>query len=498
MYTVSPSTIKYADSLAVEKYGIADITLMKNAAKSCFEYIYPKLSSNDRIAVICGKGNNGGDGYEIARILKKEWFDVIVINVFDCEPNTETSRTVYNACKAEGVSIVPFSQWEAVLGHATVIIDALFGVGFYGSISENDEIGRMLCFCNRQNALKIAIDTPSGINSADGRCNGISFTADFTVTMAYIKTGMLSYPAREYCGEILIADIGYPKELCEEVEKDAIVADDSYIKDNIPKRKSNTHKGSFGRLLMYCGSPEMTGAAVLSATAAIRSGAGLVNIARDRETIKILQTHLIEPIFSVLSGNPEAEVITLCEKASATLIGCGMGQAECDRNVLYSLIKNANCNLIIDADGINLLCENKLILKEAVKTPIITPHPMEFARLCRKSVSEVQSDRINLAKEFAKEYGCVVVLKGAGTVIASPDGRLAINTSGNPGLSKGGSGDVLAGLISSLVCQGVEAFKAAVISVYLHGKAADILKEKIGEYGLIPSDLPMEIAKLLP
>ena len=175
-----------------------------------------------------------------------------------------------------------------------------------------------------------------------------------------------------------------------------------------------------------------------------------------------------------------------------------MGQAEKERDVLCSLIKNADCNLIIDADGINLLSLNTNVLKEAKKTPVLTPHPLEFARLCGLSADDVQADRINLAKKFAKEYGCVLVLKGANTIIASPDGKLAINTSGNPGLSKGGSGDVLAGVISSFVCQGTDVFDSAVLGVHLHGRAADVLKEKISEYGLLPSDLPMAIAKLLP
>ncbi len=498
MYTLSPETIKYADRLAVEKYGIPDLTLMKNAAKSCFDYIYPRLSHDDKIVVICGKGNNGGDGYELARILKCEWFDVTVINVFDSTPNTDTSKTVYTGCLAECVKAVPFSEWKTYLENANVIIDALFGVGFYGSIEGDTEIGRMLSFCNEKNAKRIAIDVPSGINASDGRCEGICFEADFTITMAYIKTGMLSYPARQFCGEILIADIGYPDGLCKEIKKDALIADDDYVKTIIPKRKANTHKGSYGRLLMYCGSPEMTGAAILAANAALRSGAGLVNIARDRETIKLLQTHLTEPVFSIISEDAQAQMTELAKKASAVLIGCGMGTAQSDRNVLYSLIKNAPCNLIIDADGINLLCENKLILREAKKVPILTPHPLEFARLIGKSADEVQNDRINLAREFAKDFGCILVLKGASTVIASPEGTLAINTSGNPGLSKGGSGDVLAGLIASFACQGIDSFDSAVIGAYLHGKAADILKEEISEYGLLPSDLPMAIAKLLP
>lgn len=498
MYTLSPKTIKEADALAASKYGISELTLMKTAAKSCHRYIYPLITKNDRIAILCGKGNNGGDGYEIASLLKNDEFDITVINVFDTVPVTDTAKRVYDDCLENGVKVLGFSEYEKVLSGSTVIIDAVFGVGFYGCIEEDSDFGKLFSLCNSLNVLKIAIDTPSGINSGDGTCSGIAFNADHTITMAYIKTGMVSYPAKKHCGNIMIADIGYPKELCDEILKDAIIPDDDYIKNVIPKRSADSHKGTYGRLLMYCGCRNMTGAAILSAKAALRSGAGLVNIARDEATIRILQSQLTEPIFSPLSEDSENELLSLSDKATSVLTGCGLGTSEHDKNVLYSLIKNVNCNLIIDADGINLICENKIILKEAKKPPILTPHPLEFSRLSGKTVTEIQRDRINCAKSFAKEYGCIVVLKGASTVIASPDGRLAVNTSGNPGLAKGGSGDVLAGVISSLCAEGLPPFESAVCGVYLHGKAADILKETIGEYGMLPSDLPLEIAKLLP
>ena len=288
MYTLSPETIKYADALAVEKYNIPDITLMKNAAKSCFEYFCEIISKSDKVLIFCGKGNNGGDGYEIARLMKTNGYSVRVLNVFDCLPNTETSRHVFEDCKNSGVDILPSSLWQEEIKKSDIIIDALFGVGFYGCIDSDSNIGKMLSLCNECSAKRIAIDTPSGINSADGRVEGIAFTADFTTTMAYIKTGMLSYPAREYCGEISVADIGYPDELCREIPKDALIPDDEYVKAVLPKRMPNTHKGSYGRLLMYCASENMTGAGVLAANAALRSCAGLVNIARNEKTIRIL------------------------------------------------------------------------------------------------------------------------------------------------------------------------------------------------------------------
>ena len=278
MYTLSPVTIKYADALAVEKYNIPDIQLMRNAAKSCFDYICPRISPNDRVVILCGKGGNGGDGYEISRLMKAGGYNAAVINVFDCLPVTESAAAVYDDCLKAKVDVFSFSSWQEEISKADVIIDALFGVGFYGCISPDSDIGKLLSSCNECDAKRIAIDTPSGINSADGRKEGVSFRADFTITMAYIKTGMLSYPAREYCGDILIADIGYPDALCKEIEKDALVPDDEYVKAILPKRKPNTHKGSYGRLLMYCASENMTGAGILAANAAKAMYASAKNI----------------------------------------------------------------------------------------------------------------------------------------------------------------------------------------------------------------------------
>lgn len=285
------------------------------------------------------------------------------------------------------------------------------------------------------------------------------------------------------------------------VNSNYFIPDDNYVKSTLPKRPCDSHKGTFGKLLMFCASRYMTGCAVLSAGAALRSGVGLVNIARDKKTLSILQAHLTEPIFTPVSTNSlfsRNRIIALSNTSNAVLIGCGLGKNKNDIKTVKKLIKKSKSKLIIDADGINALTKNINILKEARSVPIITPHPAEFARLLDCTVQEVQNDRLNLAVKFAKEYSCIVVLKGASTIIASPDGKTAINPTGNSGLSKGGSGDVLAGLCASFVCQGIPKFDACVLAVYLHGKAADNLKNSISEHGLLPSDLPLEIAKLLP
>jgi len=501
MYTVSPEGIKNADALAVSKYGIPELTLMKNASRGCADTIYRMASKKDRIVILCGKGNNGGDGYELASILGKLCLDTAVINVFDCEPTGKAAFSVYKSCKEYGTEIYPSDMYSSVIDGASIIVDAIFGTGFSGNITKGSKIGAIIEKANSRNAVRIAIDVPSGINCGDGSISEVNFNAFMTLTMAYIKTGLMSYPARDFCGEIKVIDIGYPKQMEEEISFDAIIPDSGYITGVFPERKKNSHKGDFGHLLTYCGSPFMTGAAILAANAALRSGVGLVNIARDEKTLSVLQNHLVEPVFSPLSpdvAERQNEFLKLSQRATACLVGCGMGKDEGDASVCQHIIKNVKIPIILDADGINVIAANKHILSEAAETPIITPHPLEFSRLIGKDVSEIQQNRLKFAREFAKEYGCVVVLKGAATVTASPDGFAAINTTGSSGLAKGGSGDVLAGLIASLRAQGMSAFDSAASGVFLHGLACDILCRTCSERGILPSDLISVISSLLP
>ncbi len=501
MYSVLPETIKTADTLAGEKYGICELTLMKNAARACFDEIYKEIGTKDKIVILCGKGNNGGDGYELARILKKEWFDVCCISVFGCEPLTDTAKQVYDACRLDGVDIFNIDRATQILDSATIIIDAIFGVGFKGELDIENDIGSLIQLCNSLNAKRISIDVPSGIDSRNASLKGVAFCAHLTLTLAFYKTGTLTYPARELCGEIRLLKIGFPKELEDSIPVDALIPDEDYLKSVIPKRLPNSHKGNYGRLLMFCASEFMTGAGVLAAGAALRCGVGLVQIARDSETLKILQHHLTEPIFTPCDTSCNEGIESLLkesQKATAVLTGCGLGKSENDKKAVFSLIKECTAPLIIDADGINALSSNILILKEAKRTPILTPHPLEFARLIGKTVSEVQDNRISLARSFAKEHGAVLVLKGACTVIASPDGKLAICTCGGAGLSKGGSGDVLAGVCGALRAMGLSSFDSAVCSVYLHARAGNILTERISASGFLPSDLPKVIGELLP
>ncbi len=499
IYTVLPKTIKTADKLAADKYNISPLELVKNAADGILDKIIPYLSPQKNIVILCGKGNNGADGYRLGYLLLKQNYNVSIIDVFSCKMTTIEAATCRKEYGDNNGKIFGCSEGFGLISGSHIIIDAIFGVGFSGSFDKNSEYYKLILAANDSKAFRIAIDAPSGINCADGRADDNSFAADVTVTVSLYKTGLFTYPAKRYCGKVLFADIGLPKSLTDNLNYHALIPDDRYVENVLPKRHTESHKGTYGKLSMFCGSRFMTGSTVLCANAALRSGVGLVNILRDTKTLSILQAHLVEPIFTPVKLPKDKKVIiSHADNSNALLIGCGLGKDKKDSKAVIDIIKKAKVPLIIDADGINALCGNINVLKEAYFVPIITPHPAEFSHICGKTTFEVQQNRLNLASEFAKEYNCIVVLKGAATIIASPDGKIAINTTGNAGLSKGGSGDVLAGLCASFVCQGIPSFEAAVCAVYLHGKAADLLSKTISQYGFLPSDLPVQIAKLLP
>ena len=498
-----PGVISDAEKVLFEKREADPLDLMKKAAAEVYKNISDLLRRFDAITVLCGKGNNAGDGYELARLLKRDGFNVCCIAALGVMPATDIAKDRYDAfVEAGGKVEYDENAAKDIIAMSDVIFDAVFGIGFKGSIEKGSALYELIDTANRSRGKRIAIDVPSGINPSDGSVGGAAFLADTTVTITAVKAGMLSYPAKLFCGNIETADIGISSELLDSYENPCVVPDDRYVKRVLRKRSAVSNKGDYGKLLCVCGSEYMKGAAVLSTGAALRAGTGLVTLASEESVIRCAQSHLLEPIYIPLNLEDERETDTFLQsvsKYSSILIGCGLGQSEKKRKALEYIIKNVDAQLIIDADGINMLADNINVLKEAKKAPIITPHPGEFSRISGLDVGYINDNRISCAVGFSKGYGCITVLKGAGTITASPDGRFAVNTSGNAGLAKGGSGDVLAGLIAGLcACSGASPYECAAVGVYLHGRAADILREKYSEYGLLPSDLSEEFAKLLP
>ena len=551
VYIANSDDMRKMDEHAVKILNISFTELMEIAAKSAFacisEYINFNKSDfqNMSIVILCGTGNNGGDGYVLGKLFadseysEKSVTSIAVLNISDKPPRSEAALFHYNRLNSlkglknsndiKILSCIELSDenLQEIFFGSDIIIDAVFGTGFKGALE--GEALRVIKFANdahnhkaNKNKLRIAVDVPSGVDCDSGKASAYSFEADMTLTFEFIKRGLVSYPGAEYAGEVVVVPIGFTQQTREIINKHSILLSPDYIKNIFDNRRNkrkfkNTNKGDFGKLLAICGSENMTGAAYLSAMGALRTGVGLLYLASDRKIMPVLQSKLNEPVFIPLDynynncydNNAEQIINILSEDAfDSVLIGPGLG-LENGEKIISSLkkINYSNHNhraktIIFDADGINALCGNINILHEVKVEKILTPHPGEMLRLCRaagfdiKSVSDVQEDRMNISAAFAEKYNCILVLKGAGTVIAAPNGDIYINSTGNPGMSKGGSGDILAGMIASYCAQGIKPTDSACLAVYFHGMAGDIAAERYSETGMIPSDMLNILAEI--
>lgn len=491
MRAISPEAMKKADRYTIDVLGVSGYELMKRASETVFRQAFTGHEKESYL-ILCGKGNNGGDGYAVGGFILENGGSAVCANVFDSLPSSDEAKSFkLEFEKAGGRVLCAEKEITAYMQQADCIIDGIFGTGYSGDILKSGAVGRIIDCANKSACRRIAIDVPSGANALDGSVAEVTFIADLTVTFAMPKPGLYSYPAKDFCGEVLIKDIGIKDEACNLLAYEYEIIDEAFVRGLMKKREQNSHKGSFGRLLCVCGSKNMTGAASLSAKGALRSGVGLVNIASESSVLDVLKTKLDEPVYTELD-----EVKHTLHKADALLIGCGIGRSKGSDERVYELLASYKKQIIIDADGINAVSDNINVLKKTEIPPIITPHPLELARLAGVDVSEINANRIGYAKRIATEHHVIVVLKGNATVVT--DGQMClINTTGNSGLAKGGSGDVLAGVIASLSAQGYAPLYAAAIGVYAHGLAADRLKNSLSEYGVIPSDLPAEIGRIL-
>lgn len=486
--------------------GVPFLQLMKNAGEACFNRINTISGGvkDKNVVVLAGRGNNGGDGIVITDLLLEAGANAILIFALDL-PKSDCARLCYSIYET-GLNMSLYAHQKEnvkrVLENSEIVVDCVFGTGFHGELEES--LSDLFKFVNENcNALKFSVDVPSGCNSETGEIAENAFKPDFTITLGAVKKGLYSHPCFEHCGLLLLADIGIEQGCYEGCEA---VLSDEVLREFLPKRKAVSNKGTYGRVLNIAGSGRYTGAALLSTDAVLKMGAGLSVLATPSRVVNAIASAVPETTFLPLSadidgflnekGVDELKAFLTDNSFSAISVGCGLGKSRIVGEMVEFLIKNADCPLIIDADGLNSIAENIDILKENKNGVIITPHPAEFGRLTGKSVKEIQSDRITLAKSFARDYNVVTVLKGVNTVIANPTGETFINTTGNPGLAKGGSGDVLTGIITSLIAQGTDIFYGTALGVYLHGKAADGLSKKKNLFGIMPRDLMDEIVRL--
>ena len=500
-YIVTAKQMYEAEKRAVKR-GIGFTELMERAGTACAEIIYDNCCKDTAKSVLflCGKGKNGGDGFVAARILKEKGVPVCVALLCGA-PGEGDQKTNYDLLKKSGAEIEDVTdspeKLSKLIDKYDVFADAVFGTGFKGSLSE------FLSYAAK--AVKesgkelISIDVPSGINCDSCEINGEVFSPYITIAISAYKPIHITKPYSDICGKTIIADIGLvDSDYTGSSKNRCFTFEDSDIAGILPKRFSDSNKGSYGKALCICGSYKMPGAAFMSVSGAMRLGAGLVISCFPKSAYPALSAKLNEAVlmpvkdtsYGKFSNSAFSEINETIAKSSAVLVGCGIGLNKDIKTLVSSVISNTEVPTVLDADALNAVSGNPDILLNAKASVIITPHPGEMSRLCGASIADILKNPIKYASDFSKKYGCTVVLKTANTVVTSPQNRnIYINRTGNSGLSKGGSGDLLAGMIVSLLAQGMKPYEAACASVYIHGDCADKLAEKISKRGMLVTDM---------
>jgi hydroxyethylthiazole kinase-like uncharacterized protein yjeF len=492
------------------RIGLPSEKLMENAGRAVAGEVKRILGDTEQrhILFLIGPGNNGGDGLVAARHLHDWGADVTVYLLGrrgDDDPNLKLVRERDIAC-VEAAKDEGMGQFNDYLASADAVIDALFGTGTARPFS-----GNILSVMDKVNVAKkkrpkwriIALDLPSGLNADSGAVDPATLCADYTITLGTPKPGLFNFPGAERVGKITVADIGMPENLAGESTSEYLTGE--LVRSILPERPLQANKGSFGRVLVVAGSMKYIGAAYLACSGAIRVGAGLVTLAATPTLQAILAAKLTEVTYLPLpesrpgAVSPEAArlISQQFESYNVLLLGCGLGQSPAAvklvRSILLAKERRELPALVLDADALNILASVPQWWQHLTTDAILTPHPGEMARLTGISVPEIQADRLGAAKKWAAEWNKTVVLKGAYTVIASPDARTVISPIANPGLASAGSGDVLTGAIAGLAAQGLPLFEAAAGGVYLHGEAGERVRDRLGDAGMIASDLLPEL-----
>ncbi|HSQ12316.1 MAG TPA: NAD(P)H-hydrate dehydratase, partial [Candidatus Deferrimicrobium sp.] len=458
-----------------------------------------------------GKGNNGGDGFVVARLLKKKRIPCEVVLLARREELTADaahnlrawSKLKGKVTELDGSKLQLLSQSFARHG---LLVDAILGTGLKNAVA--GLFGEAITLMNASGLPTIAVDIPSGMDSDTGQQLGAAIQAEMTVALGYPKLGEVIHPGLTHVGELVVADIGIDSRALAEVAPQIELLDRETVRWLVPRRQSVTHKGTYGHLLVVAGARGKTGAAILACRAAMRTGAGLVTLAAPRALNGIFAGALVEVMTEPLGDETceqleifsDADWRRLIERKNVLLFGPGIGVSDATQSATRWLLRNVAMPWVIDADGLNNLTLDLDRLRRAQTAPILTPHPGEMVRLIGKSTADVNADRIEVARGFATAHRCHVVLKGARTVIATADGKVFVNPTGNPGMASGGMGDVLAGIIAAFLGQGLSAEEAMKLGVYLHGYVGDRAAEAKGPIGLIASDivdgLPKALAEL--
>jgi NAD(P)H-hydrate epimerase len=514
MYIVTAQEMKEMDRLTIESFGIPGIVLMENAARGATDALFRHFPNvhNMKVGVAAGRGNNGGDGFVVARYLSNAGVSVGVYLLSGREKvrgDAAANLKLLDRMKVpvhEIAGVDAFRSYQDGMKNCDLWVDAMLGTGLASQVRGLFE--QMIALLNGGGAPVLSVDIPSGLDSDTGKPRGSCVRATVTVTFGLPKIGHVVFPGLEFVGKLEVVDIGIPPDVVDEVAPNHYLLTRSMIRGAFRARDAQSHKGSTGHLLVIGGSPGKTGAAIMTSQAAMRVGAGLVTLGLPESLNVAAESHLIEVMTEPLPENADhtlglsahQKVLRQLGSKNVLAIGPGMGTAKSTRNLVRRLIQTSKIPVVIDADGLNALVGGLSFLRKLKVPVVLTPHPGEMARLVGKTASKIQKNRIGEARRFSANYGVHLVLKGARTVIAHPDGAVFVNPTGNPGMASGGMGDVLTGIISGLMVQGIPVWEAVNAGVYLHGCAADALVRRMGPTGFLASDLmallPSEIRRL--
>ena len=516
MFLVTASQMQDMDKQTIESFGIPGLVLMENAGRGAFDFLLKKFKNikAKKIAVMAGRGNNGGDGFVIARYLMEKGINV---NTFllsskkkvkgDAKVNMDLAQKLCDRSNTCSIIEIPdadtFKDLKSRILHHDLFIDAILGTGINSDV--RGFFKDAIALINSSKRPVFSVDIPSGLHSDTGQPLGAAVKADATATFAFAKAGHILYPGNSYTGDLEVIDIGIPKFIALEKNIKLSLIEKNEIAACFSPREFQSHKGSYGHLLVIAGSAGKTGASALCANAAMRCGTGLVTLGVAKSLNKIIEPQVIEPMThplpekekGILSDNCFDEIQTLLKKKQALAIGPGLGTRKATEKLVNRLIEKSDVPVIIDADAINCIAKNPEILKKKKTSAILTPHPGEMANLCNLTISKIQADRIGIASQFAKDHDIILVLKGAQTVVSLPTGKSFICPTGNPGMASGGMGDVLTGMIAGFCAQGFSPEKASLAGVFIHGMCADILASDMGAFGFLATDMIQMIPKTI-
>jgi hydroxyethylthiazole kinase-like uncharacterized protein yjeF len=502
MFVVTAEEMREMDRLTIQEYGVPSLTLMERAGAGVSAAILENFSAAAKrgVLIVAGKGNNGGDGFVVARLLKKQRIRCAVALLAKREelsPDAAHNCRVFEKSKGRVMEIAGdgLDFLARQIADHGLLVDAILGTGVKNEVQ--GLYAEAITLMNVSGLPIVAVDIPSGLDTDRGVALGVAIQAETTIALGYAKIGEVIYPGIDFVGDLAVADIGIDARVVEVVGPATEILTAEEMHWLVPRRPADTHKGTYGHLLVVAGSRGKTGAAILACRAAMRAGAGLVTLAAPRSLNDIFATALVEVMTEPVQENGAGEMeelmpenwSRLLERKDALVFGPGLGISDTSRNHLRWLLRNLEIPWVIDADGLNILALEMDRLGRAKTPPILTPHPGEMARLIGKTTTEIAQNRVGIAREFAAKHHCYLVLKGARSLIATPDGKLFINPTGNPGMASGGMGDVLAGMLGAFLGQGFTQEDALKIAVFLHGFVADRATSVKGEVGLIASDV---------